>query len=109
MLYEVITQGSYYTVPGIYSAAYSSETGCDSIYTFNLTVNTLPVVSISSPDSIWCIDWSPAALSGTPSGGVFSGQGMTDSIFDPGAAGTGIWPVIYTYTDVNGCSRNNFV
>ncbi|MEL6865197.1 MAG: hypothetical protein AAFP19_12290, partial [Bacteroidota bacterium] len=60
----------------------------------------------------FCQDDSPLTLEPAvgPSGGVFSGPGVTDDgngmtfTFDPGAAGVGMITVTYTVTFANGCS-----
>ena len=47
---------------------------------------------------------------GAPTGGVYSGTGVTDDgngmtySFDPAAAGVGVHTITYSYTDPNGCS-----
>ncbi|MCP4121175.1 MAG: hypothetical protein GY751_05440, partial [Bacteroidetes bacterium] len=40
---------------------------------------------------------------GNPTGGVFSGSGVTGDDFDPAVAGAGVHNLTYTYTDANGC------
>lgn len=50
---------------------------------------------------------APVTLTGTPSGGVFSGAGVTGNIFDPTIAGVGAHEVYYTYTDAAGCSATD--
>jgi len=40
---------------------------------------------------------------GSPSGGSYSGPGITASVFDPAATGTGSFPITYVYTDPSGC------
>lgn len=44
-------------------------------------------------------------LRGTPTGGVFSGQGVVSGTdqFDPSLAGVGSFPLTYTYTNEQGC------
>lgn len=41
---------------------------------------------------------------GIPSGGSYSGTGVSGNSFDASAAGTGTHTITYTYTDGNGCS-----
>ena len=43
---------------------------------------------------------------GTPTGGTFSGIGVSGSTFDPATAGTGSKLVTYTYTDPHGCTNS---
>lgn len=40
--------------------------------------------------------------SGTPTGGLYSGNGVIGSIFNPAAAGAGSHAITYTYTDTSG-------
>lgn len=47
---------------------------------------------------------SAVTLTGTPSGGVFSGIGVTGNSFDPSIAGVGTHEIYYTYTDEIGCT-----
>jgi hypothetical protein len=44
------------------------------------------------------------ALSATPSGGAFSGAGVSGNTFITGDAGVGNFTVNYTFTDSNGCT-----
>ncbi len=44
-----------------------------------------------------------ALTGGTPSGGVYSGTGVTGTNFNSSTAGAGLFTLTYTYTDVNGC------
>lgn len=52
----------------------------------------------------YCLNGAPLIFHGTPAGGVFSGRGMIDSIFDPSAAGIGNHFITYYYEDSSGCS-----
>ncbi|MDF3027390.1 MAG: hypothetical protein K0S23_1697 [Fluviicola sp.] len=88
-----------YTVTGTNAA------GCEAEDEMTVTVNQLPSVSISTIP-IFCLSDGPAALAqGLPSGGTYSGTGITGVIFTPSTAGLGIHPVSYTYTDLNGCEN----
>ena len=53
-----------------------------------------------------CSNASSITLVGSPSGGVFSGTGVTGNTFNPNV-GPGNYPVTYSYTDANGCSGQN--
>jgi hypothetical protein len=39
----------------------------------------------------------------SPAGGVYSGEGVNNNMFDPSSMEPGSYPILYTYTDVNGC------
>ncbi|HOY30585.1 MAG TPA: DUF2341 domain-containing protein [Bacteroidales bacterium] len=65
---------------------------------------TDPVVEINGLDTTeMCVYHAPLTLSGTPSGGVFSGDGVTGNIFNPSVAGLGVHEVYYTYTYATNC------
>ncbi|MBX7093572.1 MAG: HYR domain-containing protein [Flavobacteriales bacterium] len=74
--------------------------------TFTVTINAAPTVSFTTPDPTACENDGFINLStgASPSGGIFSGTGVTGSSFDPGAAGPGTFSVTYTVTNGNGCS-----
>jgi|GEM_PF-5787162 len=53
----------------------------------------------------YCDSASPVLLSGSPTGGVFSGPGVSGNFFDPGAAGAGgPYVITYAYTNSYGCT-----
>lgn len=60
--------------------------------------------SISGIASYYCTNNSPVILVGSPAGGHFNGNGITDSIFYPSIAGAGSHLITYNYTDYIGCS-----
>ena len=60
-------------------------TGCSADTIICVTVNPLPVVTISNSVSVsFCQSDGPSTLIGTPAGGVFSGPGISGSTFLPG-------------------------
>jgi hypothetical protein len=85
---------------------YTDANGCSAADTTSITVNPLPVVNAGSYDPV-CDYTDTLQLSGTPSGGVWSGNDVTGSTFNIQTAGVGVHQVIYTYTDVNGCSASD--
>ena len=82
---------------------YTDANGCSAADTTTITVNPLPVVNVGSYDPV-CDYVDTLQLNGTPSGGVWSGNGVTGSIFNIQTAGVGTHQLIYNYTDANGCS-----
>jgi len=46
---------------------------------------------------------SPIQLTGTPAGGVFSGNGIAFSTFNPNIVDIGLQTITYTYNNNNGC------
>ncbi len=91
---------------------YSDFNNCTNDTTYQVTVNPAPSVDFSPFLPEYCIDGDPAMLVGnhTPNGNFF-GQGVTDqgdgtAMFDPATAGVGTHAVMYTYTDLNGCTSD---
>ncbi|MCX6269792.1 MAG: IgGFc-binding protein, partial [Bacteroidetes bacterium] len=82
--------------------------GCRNVSQQNVTVYPVPLVSID-PVSPLCIDVSPFSLIGSPSGGVFTGNGMVGDVFDPVLAQLGSNNITYTFTDNNNCSANTSI
>ena len=61
-------------------------------------------VNFTGLNFTYCLGDSFVTLSGTPSGGVFSGPGISGNTFTPLSAGLGTHNIIYTYTNpVSNC------
>ncbi|MFO8054789.1 MAG: T9SS type A sorting domain-containing protein [Bacteroidales bacterium] len=80
--------------------------GCTNSSTQSTTVNPLPVVDFSLTASGYCVDKQSVTLTGNPTGGTFGGPAVTGNTFSPAAAGVGDHSIIYSYTDVSGCSND---
>ena len=87
-----------------YEVTGTDGNGCEGTDLVIVTVNTLPTVTMASLGTT-CTYYTPITLSGeSPSGGTFSGTGVTGALFDPGV-GLGTYTITYTYTDGNGCTN----
>ncbi len=89
-----------------YTVTVTDSNGCQSTADVTITVNSLPEVILNEAGP-YCIDGSPENLLGSPVGGLFDGNGITNTAngtFDPSVAGVGIHTITYTYEDENGCS-----
>jgi gliding motility-associated-like protein len=75
---------------------------CSSTESVTVTVNANPVVSAGNYPAA-CVDAADITLVGTPSGGTFSGTGVTGNSFDPTS---GTQTITYNFTDGNGCSNS---
>lgn len=76
---------------------------------FQVLANALPTVTLAafSVDTT-CINYAPIALpAGTPASGVYTGNGVTGTNFDPTAVSTGQNWVYYSYTDSLGCTNTD--
>ncbi|WMJ72628.1 T9SS type A sorting domain-containing protein [Cytophagaceae bacterium ABcell3] len=92
-----------YTVVGV------DENGCSGTDEVVVEVNPAPNVALFIPVEITtqCSDGSPIYMSGgSPSGGVFWGNGISGGVFNPSAADEGTHVISYTYTDENNCSAS---
>jgi len=85
---------------------YSDGNGCADSSSQIVLVNDIPTVSFSGLSADYCIDASSVALTGFPSGGTFSGTGISGTSFDPNVADTGTHTITYFFTDSNGCDNS---
>ena len=70
------------------------------------TVNPLPTVSYTGLAATYNAGAAAATLTGSPSGGTFSGPGISGNTFTPSAAGVGgPYNIVYSFTDGNGCTN----
>ncbi len=82
------------------------NSGCIRTAPVIVTVNPLPIVDFTGLALAYCTSDAAVTLTGTPAGGTFSGPGISGNIFDPAVAGAGTHGIMYSYTDVNGCSNS---
>jgi|JI10StandDraft_1071094.scaffolds.fasta_scaffold03550_6 hypothetical protein len=102
---SIFLAGSWQTTAGLYTEVYQNQNGCDSIRYTNLQVNSLPVVTLTLPDSAICQPDIPYTLTGEfPTGGNWIGSGVSGNIFNPAALPPGMYTIQYVYTDSNGCN-----
>lgn len=89
---------------GKYSVLVTSEEGCKSEASIEITINNAPQVSLA-PFANVC-EHGPAfeLTGGLPLGGVYSGPGVINGIFDPNRLGAGTYEITYTYTSEKGCT-----
>ena len=92
-----------------YSVSGTTAGGCPITGSISITVNALPVISFSLAQNVFCSNASALSLSATPTGGVFSGAGVTGSNYDPATAGVGTQTISYSYTNTNSCSASAVV
>jgi hypothetical protein len=92
-------------VAGVYSVTYTytDENGCTASASTKIVVKNKPVVNAGCYGPV-CLNSSPVFLSGTPTGGTWSGPGVAGRSFDPMEAGVGTHILTYTYQVPGGCS-----
>ena len=100
---------------GVHTITYTftNSNGCTSSATDNIEVFALPSLTFTAPVDLCLNAGVQTGLgSGTPTGGVYSGTGVTDDgngstySFDPAAAGVGVHDITYTFTNGNGCTSS---
>jgi hypothetical protein len=82
--------------------SYTDGNDCSASCQTTITVNPLPVVTCGSYGPV-CEDAADITLGGSPTGGTWSGTGVSGNSFDPSA---GTQTVTYSYTDGNGCTAS---
>lgn len=85
---------------------YFNTSGCGDTAYQTITVNPLPTVTFTSPGSYCTNSPSFTLTGGSPTGGTYSGNGVSAGIFNPTTAGVGTHIVTYTYQNSNGCSNS---
>ena len=86
-----------------------SLNGCSSQAStpITVTVNPLPVVVLNNFASI-CDTANPLVLNtGTPTGGTYSGTGVTSGSFNPGNVSLGVHTITYSFTNSNNCTATD--
>lgn len=101
---SIFLAGAWQTQAGIYTDVFTNLNGCDSTVITTLAVNQ-PAVSLTL-DTVICLTQGPLALfGGSPTGGTWSGTGVSGNQFDPQVTGAGSFILTYSYTDSSGCSN----
>ncbi|MFN8396391.1 MAG: T9SS type A sorting domain-containing protein [Bacteroidia bacterium] len=91
-----------YTIMG-----YDTTNGCTATNGVMVLVHPLPVVTFDLPDHFCDLDGPSQLSSGNPSGGTYSGTGVSSGMFAPGTAGAGSHVLTYTYADLLGCEASD--
>ncbi len=93
---------------GDYSIIYElGEGSCLTTFESMITVLPLPDPSFSGLSDEYCSNADQIILQPTNVNGVFSGSGITNNIFDPAAAGTGVHEISLVVVDANNCSSSS--
>lgn len=91
------------TLPGVYTVSCNPMGVTTPIIRTFTVVSTPPAsATLTTSQSNVCVGGNTITLTGSPSGGVYTGSFVTGNIFNPSSVGN--YSVSYTYTDSNGCS-----
>jgi FtsP/CotA-like multicopper oxidase with cupredoxin domain len=95
---------------GMHAASYIYITGagCSDTSNFTVTINDLTFTDVIF-DSVFCISDSAAAITVIPAGGILSGPGVVNAVFDPAVSGAGSFNINYIYTDSNSCTNSDSI
>ncbi len=97
------------TTAGTYTLRFTADDGiCPSKFDeVTITVNPLPTVTFTPVGPFLvtdaAVDLSPSV---SPSGGAFTGAGISGTMFDPATAGVGEHSITYSFTDGNNCTKS---
>lgn len=81
----------------------TNKEGCKAKDSLLLSPAQLPVANFSGLMPSYCENDPPVTLTGEPSGGMFSGDGIKDTVFSPTVAGPGSHAVAYSIVSAEGC------
>ena len=98
---STVAVGGTYDITAHYT---DPVTGCYNAVTERITVHHPPTTTLNIPQGSLCLSSAPLVLTGgVPAGGVYSGNGVNNGVFNPAVADTGTHQIKYTYTDPYGC------
>lgn len=109
--YQIIVSPTNTTTYSL--TAISSNNGCNGVVSSTATINVIPSGSgggtnpivIIDPITAVCLTAPAFNIVATPTGGVFSGNGISDVLngtFNPVLAGIGVHTIVYNYTALDG-------
>ena len=95
--------------PGVHTISYqyTNIQGCIAVAVEDIEVYESPLVELDLSVGEVCINQTAVGLfGGNPTGGTWSGPGVSESSFYPADAGIGTHTITYTVTDLNGCQNS---
>lgn len=75
---------------------------CSGSASHEVAVKLIPTIDFEISSSPLCSDASPFTFTANPSGGTYTGTGVTANTFDP-SVGAGVYTITYEVTVYNGC------
>lgn len=92
------TANASYTVTG-------ANGTCTATANITVSVSALPSVSLTAAQTTVCVNGSTVALTGSPTGGVYTGTNVAGNVFTPGAVAGTFTPGYVLTSTVTGCSN----
>lgn len=103
-----VDNGSFYpsvSGPGFHSVTYEVESDYGCLSTYELAIEVIPSPQVDViPLGAMCKNAMPYLLQATPSGGEWTGQGVTEGVFIAENVAEDTTTLTYTFEDSNGCS-----
>jgi hypothetical protein len=88
---------------GLYFLTTTNSIGCKAKDSINITLQPIPITTLTTSKTLLCENEGPLTLTGVPSGGLYSGTGVSANKFYPASAGVGTYNIVYTYTNNYKC------
>lgn len=93
---------------GSYSVQVQSVSNCYDTAFANLVFHALPQVTVSGNQDSVCNNYGLLTLTGgSPAGGIYSGNGISNNELNPAIGGIGPRIIHYTFTDSNTCANSS--
>jgi subtilisin-like proprotein convertase family protein len=93
------------TTPQVYAVTVTLAGGCIGTGSKTVLLSSSNMATLTGMPPTIRVNSPLVRLTGTPSGGVYSGRGMVGQIFNPSLAGLGSDTLRYTYVDsITGCT-----
>ncbi len=90
-----------------YTCVVTDSLGCTYDTAFMVKANAIPTLTVSVTKDTACNLLTMDSLIGKPTGGTFTGTGVTGNNFNPSVAGIGSYTITYHFTDSLGCSNTD--
>jgi len=94
------------TTAGTYTVTQTVNSCTSTATSLTAAPLTIPVITIASLTDLCIYDATLSLTQASPSGGTYSGNGVTNNAFNPSIAGIGTTTITYDYTAGNGCSAS---
>ena len=89
----------------VYHVTGTDSKACYGIASATISINKIPALQFAAISPI-CIYADTISINkASPSGGIYSGDGVIDTLFSPTVAGVGSHVISYSFTDNNGCKN----
>lgn len=84
--------------------SYTDSSGCSASVVQPLTVITSTNPTLTAFNPVCNTETAFTLMGGSPAGGSYAGTAVLNDMFDPIAAGAGVHTIVYSFTDLNGCT-----